>query len=761
MNRVLPFLGVVLVALPATVSGRQSFLDLGRWKNYTDMRLVRGLAAGADSVWAATSGGLFLYTPSTHQFAKFTNSDGLSSNDLAAVTIDGVGRIWVGSSDGFVNSYDPRKGVWGEIRGLAESDRVQKAVRTLVARGDSLFVGTDFGISVLHISRMEFRDTYASLGFATQAGVNSVAIHQNRIWAATDLGVATAMLSAPNLSAPTAWKTYGVADGLPAANCSSVSILRDSIVIGTSAGLAVFDGKKFIAVPAFSGKSVTRLLGRSSDIVVLWSENPGFSLASYAGISSPSLPIASNTVLHSSSLCVQPSTADIWVGTTTAGIARLNNAWEYRAPNGPQSSLFVSVVVDSRGILWAASGISLRGRGFYRFDPSASNEAQWKNYSVSSYPVMKTDDYYKVSIGASGSIWASSWGAGVVEVVNDTIRRHFDQTTTPMLAGSVAVDPNYVVVGGIAVDSQGDTWIVNRTAINGNHIVQLKSDNSVVYRPSISDGKFTNIIIDQNDTKWFANAEPSDKPAGGLYYFNEDSVVAGTKSLGGWGWMSTADGLLNNTILSLAVDLNGDVWIGTDGGMVVVTDPLDPKKNRQKPLPLIGQVIQAIAVDAVNNKWVGTKAGVMVVNSDGTQLLGQYTALSTNGKLVDDDVRSIAIDHRRGIVYFGTEKGLCSLAIVPVQTSHSLTTLELGPNPFFVPSDKPLIIGNLASESTIKIVSSDGNVVTEFVAQGGGRAFWTGTDRNGRLVPSGVYFVVAYAENGNQTTTAKVAVVRR
>jgi hypothetical protein len=86
----------LLVSLPVLVVGQQSSLDLGRWKNFTDMKVVRGVAATTDSVWAATAGGLFLYVPSSNRFVKFTNSDGLSSNDLTAVTLDGSGRVWVG-----------------------------------------------------------------------------------------------------------------------------------------------------------------------------------------------------------------------------------------------------------------------------------------------------------------------------------------------------------------------------------------------------------------------------------------------------------------------------------------------------------------------------------------------------------------------------------------------------------------------------------------------------------------------------------------
>jgi hypothetical protein len=291
--------------------------------------------------------------------------------------------------------------------------------------------------------------------------------------------------------------------------------------------------------------------------------------------------------------------------------------------------------------------------------------------------------------------------------------------------------------------------------------MQLKGDGSAIPRTSISDGRLTNILIDRYDTKWFANAEPSDKPSTYLYYFNEDSSVAGTRAFGGWGSMSDADGLASNVILSLALDLDGDVCVGTDLGMAIFTDPRSPRTGKAAYTPLRGQTIQAIAIDAINNKWAGTKEGVNVLNADGTQLLAQYSVLTTNGKLVGDDIRSIAFDQKRGIVYFGTEKGLSSLEVFPVQAARTMTTLDLGPNPFVLPSVTPLTIRNLSAESSIKILSTNGTLICEFRAQGGGRAFWDGRNRQGDLVQSGIYFVVAYAENGTQTSTGKIAVVRR
>ena len=147
------------------------------------------------------------------------------------------------------------------------------------------------------------------------------------------------------------------------------------------------------------------------------------------------------------------------------------------------------------------------------------------------------------------------------------------------------------------------------------------------------------------------------------------------------------------------------------------------------------------------------------MSADGTELLNQYTVASTGGMLADDDVRSIALDQARGIAYFGTENGLSSVNIGVVQTQANYTKLKIYPNPYLIPNNNLLTIRNLTPNSTIKILTVSGILVTQFDAQGGGQATWDGKNSRGALVPSGIYIVVAFTQD-NKTVAGKVAVIR-
>jgi hypothetical protein len=209
------------------------------------------------------------------------------------------------------------------------------------------------------------------------------------------------------------------------------------------------------------------------------------------------------------------------------------------------------------------------------------------------------------------------------------------------------------------------------------------------------------------------------------------------------------------------VDESGELWAGTDQGITIIFDPTNPQSHIAAYHPLPDQVIQAIVVDPLNNKWVATKQGVFVLSSDGTAVLERYTVENTDGKLLDNDVASLAIDQRTGTMYFGTEKGLSSLHTAGIQPNRSFDGLVFAPNPFYIPSSTALTVDGLVQNSTLKVLSIDGSLIREIRTPGGRIGFWDGRDERGQLAGTGIYLVVAYSEDGTKVATGKVAVVRR
>lgn len=731
------------------------------------MNNVRSIITTPDALCAATSGGLFVYDFSTMSIQKYTNTNGLASNNLTVVYYDGSGLLWLGAANGALSVFNTTTKQWRsilDIKNVEPTRWQQRSIRAFQRFDSTLYIAADFGITLFRLQKWEFGDTYTDFGFSSSPLITTCSIFKNQLWVGTTAGVAFAPLTATNLLSPSAWSRPALS--LPSTSVTSIVAFHDTLLVATTSGLAAFINDVFHPLTTFNGLTVQQLSVANDRLYILQRDGSGFKVLTLRSVNGIPETVA-EMVQPVTSLAL--SSTDLFVGTSSGVLHQTSSGdWKTILPNGPASNAFTSIAVDNNGVLWAASR-STYGSGFYRFNPSLPENAQWKNFTSTQYPLLRKngapfDDYYTVSIGANNSVWISSWGNGVVEVRNDTIVRRLDYFSKPSLLGAVnQTPPSYVVTGGVATDSYGKTWIANRVEWSNRSLLRLDSDTSATYFDhDISMGNiqalFHALWIDQHNTKWLANSVPTDMKQTGLFFLNEEKKLSGTTN-NGWGKLTTSNGLPSDVILCVIGDLEGSVWIGTSAGVAILYDPLTPTRISTSYI-LKGRVIQCIAVDGLNNKWIGTKEGVLVVSPDGTELLAQYSTTTTNGILPTDDIRSIAIDSKHGIVYIGTEEGLTSLSIQAINPEHEYTTLRFSPQPFLLSTHTQLMISNLVKNSTIKIFTTSGILIKKFDAQGGGRAFWDGTDSNGERVPSGIYIVIAYSPEANKAVAGKIAVVR-
>jgi len=756
----------IFVLMSSSVS-----LSIAQWKSYTMKRDVRDLVLGSDStVWAATSGGLFSFHFADSTYGEYTTSEGLRSVDLSAAAVDSQGRIWIGATNGFIQRYSPITHEWISFTYISDRRDPQKRINALQVHGDTLAVLSDIGISFLSISRLEFGDTYMQFGLGPAAladGAVDFETHVGRMWIATPTGVASTPLTNPNPATPESWQVYRLNSLI-----TGLALLDTSLFVSTSVGLERFDGLSWSIVAGTSGLNILGIsdelprqsgCGRVFEFFTrseLWS----FAIGDAVTRLSATFPSILTAISREGILGSQSSGAIVYNScandrSPTIGILSV------LIPPGPPSNKFIGIAVDGRGVVWSGTG-AVDGEGFMSFDGS-----HWKLYSVASEPQLGTNNFYKVSIGANNAKWISNWYSGIALVDDEG---HFKKMYNASNGLPPSLDPSYVIAGGVAADRNGRTWIADRTPPGDTSVVIFNPDSTFSYVVGCGlgcatrqrqVGIITYVVIDEYGTKWFMNFsrfEPyePDRLFGFLFY-NERVALPGTSR--GWGRLTTADGLSSSQVWSAAVDREGTIWIGSDRGVSIIFNPADPHEGivAYHPPPVNDQVIQGIVVDALNNKWIATKQGVFVLPPDGTSIIDQYTEVNTGGKLLDDDVNSIAIDSRTGVIYFGTEKGLTSLATSAIEPKRSFDDLSFSPNPFRVPSPTLLTVDGLVAGSTLKILSIDGNLVREVQTPGGRVGFWDGRDDRGRIVATGIYIIVAYSEDGSRVAKGKLAVIRQ
>ncbi len=723
-----------------------SYAQIGKWENYTNQSDVNSITLTHQGLWAGTTGGVFFYSRQNY-FKQFNLLSGLKDLIINSIEKDQAGKIWIGGKSGYISIYNPDKDEFKTIVTIALSDKTQKQINRLISSGSKIYACTDFGISIIDANTLSFGDTYTKLGsFGIDSKVYNI-LPLDTLWVATEKGIAVQKSSYSNYLDPNGWWNFTIANGLPSNDVKVIVKFKDTIYAGTANGIARLRNNVFqtIFTTIFPNRKINDLKIKGDSLLIL-SDNV---LASYFN-GNLSIILEKYTMNFRN---VQVDGSKIYLASNNGVIEIENNQQKIIYPSGPNSNFFPSIAVDENGNVWAASGKDVVLKGFYRLSKSG-----WKNFTTSEFPEMGSNAIHKIKVTSGNTIWALGWGNGVIRIKNDSQMVRFSRANVNGLNG-VIENPNFVVIRSLAEDSKGNIWMLNYRASDNRSLVKLNKDSTWEFfvneiNPNLIVTE--DIVIDQNDTKWILLERAGQyQNVEGLVYFNEYGKMPSN-----WGIVSK-DKFGNTTPTSIAIDLRNEIWVGTSQGMYVIPDPTRPTERISSIYILRTQYINCIAIDQLNNKWVGTTTGVWVLSPDGSNLIAQFN--SKNSPLPDDNIKSIAIDNNTGTVYIGTDYGMASYNSFSVKPKEGFDKLKIYPNPFIVEESKNinLVIDGLVKNSTIKILTSSGDLVNEFSTPGGRIALWDGRDKNNKLVSTGIYFIVAYSEDGEQTTIGKVAVIKK
>lgn len=742
------FLSILICSLFIQPIFGQQFTN---FKNYTDMKRVTALQTNSSGIWAATSGGGFFFNTSKNNFTTLHKTDGFNGIKLTAVTIDNSGNIWFGSENGIIDIYNPETNTTSSILDIFNSGRSSKTINQLSVKGDTIIVASDFGISLIDSKNLLFLDTFFKFGsFSSNIGVNSI-LNNGLIYAATISGIAVQKPSALNLSAPESWDVFTTANGLPSNNVNKIVSFNSKLIAGTNNGLAQSNGATWSPIlPQFTGMKIKDILAVQDTLYIL-AEN---SINAFDGTnvfkrfsSSKNL----NALSYSSNL-------GLIVASDKGIIQVYGSSSENIYPNGPAANQFPSMAIDKDGALWSASGRDVTGVGFYKFDGN-----KWTTFDKSNTTALPSNSYDVVYAAPDNTKYFGNWGNGFVKVTDKSII-NYDTKNTDLVG--IDTDPNFLVISGFGTDSKNNIWVLNFWATDRNVLNVLTTTGIWHHFKVPSESNLTlqfhfNLVVDQFDTKWYSSTDPKKS---GLFFFNENTTLNNTADDIS-GFISTASGLNSNSISAIALDKRGELWVGTNFGVNIISN-LGAISSSGSGLRISSvfslrqQSINCIAVDPLNQKWIGTNQGLLLVNSDGSRLL---TTLNTaNSALLSDIITSIAFNENTGEVFVGTDDGLTSFTTTAVKPANKFSELFTYPSPFIIDNgSNKLIIDGLVKDSDIKILTISGKLLREFSSPGGRIASWDGKDQNGDFVSTGVYIIVAFDKDGNNVTTGKVAVIRK
>ncbi len=386
------------------------------------------------------------------------------------------------------------------------------------------------------------------------------------------------------------------------------------------------------------------------------------------------------------------SSGKIWVGTGVyggyGGLASYDgiNLIKYDTLDG---YYIRTIAIDKDENIWIGST-----NGLIKYD--RTNWSFFTSYNSG----LPDNSIHSLTTDTSDVLWIGTQNSGVV---------NYDGTIFNIVS-NIVLPSNFVP--SILIDKSDNKWIgtiLGLTKYNGILSTNYNTSNSEIPYNNIEA-----IVIDNMNNKWIGTGKglaefdginwtiyndansgipaPSyifslfDNPLGNLWigtsgrlteldgtYWHTHSVYGtfcitmdnnGTIWAGTWGYgLSNYDGtnwitydtlnsaLPNNTVYSIAVDVIGNNWIGTEEGLAAFDGTnwtIYDTSNSNLP----NNVVRSIAIDSSQTIWIGTEEGL--VEFDGTNMTIYNIA---NSGIPNNVVKSITIDTNE-VFWIGTEGGL-------------------------------------------------------------------------------------------------------
>ncbi len=751
------------ILLLACTASAQDFS--ASWEGLFSFNRIIDLEQTDDQVFVASENALFIYDKATRSFNTITTVDGLSGDPISQIFYrESVDQLVIGYEDGLIQIL--QDDVVLDVVAIRDKQVInpdRKRINEFLLNDALLYIATDFGIAIYDLDRLEFDDTYFIGAGGAQVRVRSIEIFDGFIYAATqDAGILRADVSNPFLLDFMNWTLLNLG------NFNEVLSLENQIyTINNAGGLLQLTGNNFTSTGYQFPQGAVDASVFNNQLVVTGSN--------YLQVLDVALAVTIDVrdlegVVYRFTAGTLSNDA-LFIGTRDNGMIRLerNNITtpEFIIADGPVRNRAFSLTTGP-DVLWVGYGdydLIYNPFPLERFGISRFKEGAWTNFTPAEVENVASISSITLNPENSSELFINSMHNGVLQLVDGQAATLFGINNSS-LTSILPPATDFVRIPDSGYDSQGNLWVLasivedglNRKTPAGQwSAVDLSQDF-----PTITQTSLTKLAITRSGTLVFGTVDegviaynPTENRFGNL----RDQIQQGN--------------LINNYVGEVAIDQNGQLWIGSNLGLRVLfgaENIVSDNPPDARPIIIEDQIgvarellkdeaILDIEVDGNNRKWVATaSSGAFLFSPSGQETIFQFT--KNNSPLPSDGVNDIAIDNTSGKVYFATDNGIVSFQ--GDRTSQPADNLE---NVFAFPNPvKPGFTGNvtidgLTDRARIKITDIEGNLVNEIISQGGS-VQWDTTSFDGNPVASGVYILLISTSDNLETTVSKIMVIR-
>ena len=747
MSVIKPFIGILLLLAGFSLHAQHAWIEMNAYLDIKNIQVVDNV------IYAQAPNAIFTYNIHSGEIEKISSIDGLTGEVISNFYYhSGLKKLFVFHEGGLIEVMDEQKNV-SRSPALAFNTFIpadKKVVNKITARGNLLYLATDYGITIYNLENNEFGDTYYTAPGGGQEKIHAVNFMGSNIYAASSHGLIYADINSNLID-------YNVWTKMANYYWTDLFVFNNKLMGIIDKNLFEIQGNQRTLVYTFNQNTLSAGTG---DFINISLNDKIIQLTD----TYMQHRVITNPLPQDHFVKALDFQDDVYIATQKNGIlhytSNTNNP-ETIHPNCPlYNHPFGLDVKDEK--LWVVYGdydVSYNPYPFFRYGISTYQDKQWVNIP---YNQLNMTDISHVRINPSNTneVYISSPNSGLGKLVNNQLVAHYDYHNSPM----INIDPNHDSsrIYAMEFDSKNNLWLTHPTSpyllILHPDASWTTADISTVFSSSSKLQGIDEMVIDDEDNIWLGTIQ--------------DGVVGYKPETGNA--IKIKEGIADTgytNITGLDIDKDGTMWMGNHQELLILNHPekaFDGTNVSFKPIKIVyegvvqllmkGQSISKIKVDGSNNKWMGTMgSGAYYFNEDGTKLIYHFT--KENSPLPSNDIYDIAIDGKTGIVYFATQNGLIAYKGIATEAGDNMDDVYAFPNPVNARNDNFVTIRGLLEDVSVKIVDVEGNLVYEAISKGGSIS-WDLTAFGRYKVASGVYIALITNDDGSITQTTKILIIR-
>ena len=786
------------------------------WVDHLPYNTYKYTTSLDDYVFAASSNNVLVVNSNSDEISRYSRINGLTGSNITALKADeGSGTVWIGYANG-------RLDIWTSL-GISSIAAIEetpsytglKRINDISFYDGMAYIATDFGLVEFDIAtRLAGRTLLLGANFSPIA-IESFDINPSGVAVAYSPAVNTEFLVGDLNETLPSWSTTDYRLGFDQVDPQHITYFPseqrfiyavDNLSSGTyllaltenSSGQWTAEDYSTPFQSGVGGQSIQDISTTANWLIITREFNVLARESTAKNTFGDSLNISSalfaQSVLRPIAAVQHEADGSIYIGNFKTGLIRVRDGSKVKRflPPSPYSDRSYKVISYGNGrnftfsnsldpggpesfggvILAPGALTDLWTKTFVADGASVYSGQDWTNFSFEKlYSATDiVDAAFKISSTGASELYLSSWGKGLIKLEGTSdpsfadTAAFFNTTNSGGVLKGVGGNASDLRTGGITFDENGTLWGVQSLVSTPLYSIDEEGNFSAYSLSPGADAVALKDIV-AKDGMVFIQSRTN-----GLYGYSENDGVGIKRQVSsGVG----SGNLPSDKVLSMAFDNDGELWIGTDEGLVVLYSPenvFDGTGNRDaRPIlfeeegvvqKLLGEnPVSAIHVDGGNQKWLGTRgAGLFLVSPDGLRTIHQFTA--ENSPLLSNTILSIATDPTTGEVLIATDAGLIGFRGDATPGYKGFTPeLHIYPNPVRPGYEGPIFIQGNSEDARIKVTDVSGALVYDMQAAGG-QAQWDGTKLDGHPVASGVYIIYATDDLGEVTAQGKVLIVR-